>query len=192
MSLEEIRKSIDRDAKAQAGSIGEAGAAEAAAILKAARLSAAEMLKAAKEEANRETERVRKEKISEAQIEIGSLLVGAKESVLDRHIEPLKRSIASQLSGKKLDKVLSGAAKEFAKFSSKSHMVVRTGGKNTSLAKRLGYQTVRGSDGDLSVESRDGSVSIDASPAGLTEMYAPQARTLLAAKLWKVEKKVKG
>jgi vacuolar-type H+-ATPase subunit E/Vma4 len=191
MSLEEIRKSIDSDAKARSGSIRDQGAAEAAAIIKAAKTSASEILKAATEGAAKETERVKKEKISEAQMEANALVVSAKEDVLERHIEPLKRTIASELSGKNLSKVLSGAAKEFARFSSKGEMVVRTGSKNAALVRKLGYKTEHGNDSELSVESKDGSITIDVSPHGLTEVYAPRARTLLAAKLWKEKDRVK-
>jgi V/A-type H+-transporting ATPase subunit E len=187
MSLEEIRKSIDREAKLRADSIREEGEAEAAAILKAARLSAAELLKAAEAGADKEAERIGREQASGAQMEASSMLVAAKEEVLERHMEQLKKGIAAQLSANRLDKVLAGAAKQFARFSPKGEMVVRTGKKNAALVRKLGYDAVAGEEGQLSVESRDGGISIDASPEGLAEMSAPEARTLLAARLWKVK-----
>lgn len=184
MSLEEIKKSIDRDAKAQSASISEAGAAEAASILKEAKASASAILSSAKTEAESEAQRVKRERLSEAQMAVSAMLVEAKEAVLEQHIEPLKRSIASELSGKKLGAVIAGAAREFSKFSPKGTMVVKTGGKNAAVAKKLGYDTVRGADDELTVQSRDGTVSIDASPDGLARMHEAEARRLLAARLW--------
>ncbi len=187
MSLEEIRKSIDKEARGRADSIREEGAAEAAAILKSARASAAELLKAAKTEAGKESERIRSGQVSGAHIEISSMMVAAREAVLERHMDRLKKSISSELSGKKLDKIVAGAAKQFSRFAPKGEMVVRVGKRNAAIVKKLGYATVQGKEDQLSIESRDGSVSIDASPRGLTEMHAAEARSALAARLWKVK-----
>jgi V/A-type H+-transporting ATPase subunit E len=187
MSLDEIRKSIDKDAKVRADSIREEGAAEAAAILKDARAKAAEILKASKIEAQKDAERIKREQISGVQMEISSMFVNAREAVLERHMQSLKKGITAQLTGKNLDKVVGGAARQFTKFASKNEMVVRVGKKNAAIVKRLGYQPVSGKENDLSIESNDGSISIDASPNGLADRHAPEARALLASKLWKVK-----
>lgn len=187
MSLEEIRKSIEKEAKGRADSITGDGASEAAAILKTARDSAAGILKAANAEAQKEAARIRHEQISGANMQANSMLVAAREQVLEQHIDRLKKGIAAQIESKKLDKVIAGAAKQFAKFSAKSDMVVRTGKSDAKLVKKLGYEYVAGREGELSIESRDGSISIDASPKGLANMHAAEARSLLAARLWKVK-----
>lgn len=187
MSLDEIRKSIDAEARKSADSIKKEGEGEADAVLKAARSRAAEILKAAKSDAEREAERIRGEQISGTRMEASSMVVAAKEAVLERHMDQLRKSIALQLAAKRLDRVIAGAAKQFARFSPKGSMVVRTGKAHAALVKKLGYEALQGKEGELSVESRDGSVSIDASPHGLARMHAPEARALLAAKLWKVK-----
>jgi vacuolar-type H+-ATPase subunit E/Vma4 len=187
MSLEEIRKSIEKEAKGRADSINGEGAAEAADILKTARASASDILKAANAEAQKEMARIKHEQTSGAQMQASSMMVAAKEQVLEQHIDRLKKGIAAQIESKKLDKVISAAAKQFAKFSAKSEMVVRAGKSDAKLVKKLGYEYVAGREGQLSIESRDGSISIDASPAGLASMHAAEARALLAAKLWKVK-----
>ena len=187
MSLEEIRKSIDKEATARSGSIEREGAAEAAAILKAARASAAEILRIAKSEAEKEAARVRHEQLSGVQMEVSSLVIAAKEQVLEHHMDGLTRNIATQLGGRSLNKIIAGAAKQFLKFSSNGKMVIRTGKKNSALVKKLGYEPVHGAEGELLVESRDGTISIDASPSGLAKMHSAEARALLAARLWKVK-----
>lgn len=187
MSLEEIRKSIEREAKGRADSIHEEGASEAAAILKEAKASAADILKAAKAEAEKETERIKMERTSGAQMEANSMLVAAKEEVLERHVHSITKRVAAELSGKRLDRVVSGAARQFTRFGSKADMVVRTGKRSAAVVKKLGYQMVSGSEGELSVESKDGTISIDASPSALAERRAPEARALLASRLWKVK-----
>ncbi|MDE1865910.1 MAG: hypothetical protein KGH94_04720 [Candidatus Micrarchaeota archaeon] len=187
MSLEEIRKSIDKDARTRSESIREEGASEASAIIKEAKERASEVIKTAKAEAEKEAERIRREQVSGTQIEVNSMLVNARESVLERHMPSLKKGVASRLSGKNLDKILAGAAKQFSRFSAKEHMVVRTGKSNAAAARKLGYPVVSGREGELTLEAKDGSVSVDASPSGLAERHAADARGLLAAKLWKVK-----
>lgn len=187
MSLEEIRRSIDKDAKARADSVEEEGAAEASAILKEAKARAGEILKAAKAEAEKEAERIKREQVSGVQIEIGTMLVNARESVLERHMPSVKKNVAARLGGKNMNKIIEGAAKQFSRFAPKDQMVVRAGKGNAAIAKKLGYQTLAGKESELVIESKDGSLSIDASPQGLAERHGAEARGLLAAKLWKVK-----
>jgi V/A-type H+/Na+-transporting ATPase subunit E len=187
MSLEEIRKSIDKDAESRADSIREEGASAAAAMIKEARARAAVILKAAKEDAEKEAERIKRERLSGVQMEISSMIFSAKESVLEKQMDGVKRRVASQLAGKRLEKVIAEAAKQFSKFAPEHQMVVRTGKKNAALVKKLGYSVVLGAGDDLRLESKDGSVSIDASPNGLAERHGAEAKGLLAARLWKVK-----
>jgi vacuolar-type H+-ATPase subunit E/Vma4 len=187
MSLEEIRKSIDKEAKRRADSIKDEGAAEAAAIIKAAKASAAELVKSAHMEAEKEAARVKNEQISGAQMEISTMLVNARESVIERHTEQLKKTVAMQFSGKMMEKLINAAVKQFGRFAAKDDMVIRAGKHDIELVKRLGYGYVAGADDQLLVESKDGSISIDASPCGMAERHLAEARALLASRLWKVK-----
>ena len=82
---------------------------------------------------------------------------------------------------------MSGAARQFSRFSEKDDMVVSDREEEPALIKRLGYEAKPGREGVLSVETRDGSMSIDASPESLAERHAAEAKALLAARLWKVK-----
>jgi vacuolar-type H+-ATPase subunit E/Vma4 len=189
MSLEEIKKRIDSEARADAERIKDEGKAEAEAIMSTSRNQASDILEAAKEQAEHESSRMRKELLSGAEIEASTMLIAARESVIEGHIGAVKSRVARMLSdSKQCGKLIEGAAQEFEKLAARKDMVVRVDRKWLAQVRRLGYVAEAGSDGELTMATRDGSVTLDASPMALAEKYEREARSSLSSRLFGSDK----
>lgn len=185
MSLEEIRKRIDSEAKSEAERVSEKGRAEADAILAKAREEAEVILKTAKSEAEREASRIKREMVSAAEIEASALLLGAREYVVDGCIVQVKKQVEERLSDTKaLGKLIGGAAAEFEALVARKDMVVKAGGPALKDVRKMGFVAKEGEEGELSITSRDGSMALDVSPHSLADKYEPEGRNLLAQKIF--------
>ncbi len=186
MPLEEIRKSIDKDASAQAAKIRAEGDREAEAIINAAEARADEILKAARIEAEKEAGRIKAEQVSGAEIEANSMLLVAMGSVVDREVGRVIREAQKQLgSGSLAEKLLSSALREFSKHASKKDIIVKASKRNARLAKDLGYDAVASdAEEEILISARDGSMSLDASPRTLAAGHDALARRMLHEKLF--------
>ncbi len=184
MSLEEIKKSIDKEAKSESAKIISAADTESERILKEAGERALEITGHAKGEAKKEAERVSKERISGAEIEANSVLVAAKESVISKGAVAVKRDVASKISKKLIEKSVSAAIKELSKVANKNDIIIKCGKKNEAALKKLGFEVVRSADDVLLVSTRDGTISIDASAESLAAKMDGDIRSLLNEKLF--------
>ena len=191
MSLDHIRKSIDKDARDQAARIRADGVTEAEAIINAAEAKAADMLKVARAEAEKEAERIRAEQVSGTEIETNSMLLVAMESAVDREIGRVTREARKQLcAGRIIEKILSNAMREFSKTAPKKDIIAKVAKRNVKLAKGLGCDVAASnSEGEITLSTKDGSVSLDASPITLVAGHDALARRILHAKLFGKERK---
>lgn len=189
MSLEEIRKTIEKEARAEADRVTEEGDREADSAVAEAKQKALEILKAAKAEAQKEADRIKREMLSGAEMEANGIILAAKESVLEHGVGPVMRASVRELSGKKSDKLIESAVKSFGKLAPKGEIVVKTGKKNIQAVRNLGFLAVEGSRDELTLSTKDGRISLDASAKSIVEQHEKEARSILAARLFGKEGK---
>ncbi|MHB1830151.1 MAG: V-type ATP synthase subunit E family protein [Candidatus Micrarchaeaceae archaeon] len=191
MPLEDIRKSIDKDARDQAAKVRADGVSEAEAITSAAEARAAEILKAARAEAAKEADRIKTEQVSGTEIEMNSMLLVAMESVVDKEAVRVMKEVQKRLgSGKLAEKSLASALREFSKSAPKKDIIVKVAKRNAKLAKSLGYDAVpSNAEGEILLSTMDGSMSLDASPSTLVAAHDALARRMLHEKLFGKERK---
>ncbi len=185
MSLEEIRKRIDSEAKAEAVKVKDEGSSEADSILVEARAQADSILKAARVQGAREADRIKKEVLSGAQIEANAMLLGARESVIDSCMDKVKQQVESKLSDKKmLGRLMDSASAEFETIAARRDMVVRAERSRIADVRKMGFVVQEGAEGELSISSRDGSMAIDISPHSLAEKYEADGRSMLLRRIF--------
>ena len=168
MSLNELRNEIEKEAKGSVSSIRKEGSDEEKRILKEADEKAKEILKEAELEAEAIRERIRKEGDANIEMERRSILLRAREEVLEKEISKIRERIESEAK-KNYEKILDDAIKRFSQIVQKKEMVVYTGKENMKILKEHGiggeYEDIDG----FVLSSKDNSVSLDATIQHMVE-----------------------
>ncbi len=161
MSLNELRNEIEKEAKSSVSRIRKEGSDEEKRILKEAEEKAKEILKEAELEAEAIRERIRKEGDANIEMERKSILLQAREEVLEKEISKIREKIKSEAK-KNYEKIFDGAIKKFSQIVQKKDIVVCTGKENMRILKEHGiggeYEDIDG----FILSSKDNSISLDA------------------------------
>lgn len=159
MGLENVLKDILEQARAEVAAINEAAAGEAESTIRAAQVQADEIVKTRKAETENQKERMHRQEMSSAHLELKRTILNAKKEVLDRVYEAGRDSISSmpaQENAELLKVILD-------KYSG-SGTRVYSSGKDAKLVREMTELTFMGEIdclGGLIIENDDGSIRLD-------------------------------
>ena len=178
MALEELRRNIEHEAKAAASRLDRESEHECNAILEKAKSLASDAKKKAKEDATAEVERKKRDLLMELDMEAGSILSGAREDNIDRHLSQFNSTIERKLYVKEAE-IIREALKRFSSLMPLEQAIVKIDRKNVKLVKAYGKleeAKIRG----VLLSSFDHRVAADATIEGLMHSNAGIIRRVLS------------
>ena len=184
MPLQQIREQILKEAEEKAKAIEESGRRESEKIVRDANEQAKGIREKAAAAARQWAEVFIVEHEAEFKIDRHNALLGAQEEAIEANIGPVIRAITFELS-KNVGKVADGAADalEKATLLDRKDFVIRCEEKHMRLMKGVGIKTEPSKRG-IRLETGDGSVSIDISPAAIVRRNTDSIRMALVKELF--------
>ncbi len=177
MTLDKIRGSIIKDAEKKAAEIESEASENAKKMTEEARKEAAAMEKKADEEAKVEMNRVEMEKKSDLDNMTTALMNAAEAGAVSSAMEKVMPKLSRMLSEQNLDKMLKSAIKEMEKTTDEIIVTVN----KKAAASLKGYE-VKHMDGEgFVIESKDGRIRLDATPAKIVEENSDLIRAEISA-----------
>ena len=177
MTLEKIRGSIIKDAEKKAAEMESEASENAKRIIDEAKKEAADIARKANEEATAETKRVEMEKRSDLDNMTTALMNSAEAEAVSDAMEKIMPKLSKELSNQNLDRMLKSAIKEMEKTT--NDIVVTINKKAATSLK--GYE-VKHMDGEgFIIESKDGRIRLDATPAKIVEENSDLIRAEISA-----------
>ena len=177
MTLDKIRSSIIKDAEKRAAEIESEASENAKKIIEDAKKEASAIEKKAEEEAKAEMKRVEMEKRSDLDNMTTALMNAAEAEAVSNAMEKVMPRLSKMLSDQNLDKMLKSAIKEMEKTTDEIIVTVN----KKAAASLKGYE-VRHMDGEgFVIESKDGRIRLDATPAKIVEENSDLIRAEISA-----------
>ncbi len=183
MALDELRRNIERDARAEASRIERDSDSSTKKTIGEAERAAGEIKKKAEENALAEVELKRKDMLIELEMEASSIIDAAKEENVERQLKVFLAMIRKRLYLKEQE-IIKSAIRNFSNVVALEHSRIRISRKNAGLVKVQGAkiepEEIRG----VFLVSADGKVAADATIDGLVEANAEAIRGVLAGGLF--------
>lgn len=183
MALDELRKNIERDARAEAARIDKEGESESQRIIAEATRKAEGIKKKAQEGALADVELRKRDTLIELEMEAGNMLAAAKEDNIERQqrqfVEVVKRRLY-----KREPEIIKSAVKNFSSVVPLESATIRIDKKNASLVKAPGAKVEHDNIHGVVLVSLDGKVTADATVEGLIESNAETIRGILTGGLF--------
>ncbi|MCL5786665.1 MAG: V-type ATP synthase subunit E [Candidatus Marsarchaeota archaeon] len=177
MTLDKIRSSIIKDAEKRAAEIESEASENAKKIIEDAKKEASAIEKKAEEEAKAEMKRVEMEKKSDLDNATTALMNAAEAEAVSNAMEKVMPKLSRMLSDQNLDRMLKSAIKEMEKTTDEIIVTV-----NKRAAASLKGYAVKHMDGEgFIIESKDGRIRLDATPAKIVEENSELIRAEISA-----------
>ncbi len=183
MALDELRRRIEHDAKAEASRIDGETEAAAERIVEGARRESAEIKARVRESAEKEAELKRKDAKASLEDEVETMLSSARVEAIESQLAEFSESVKDRLSLRERE-IIKSAIAEFSKVARPEHSVVRISKKHADLVGKstgkIEHDDIRGA----VISSIDGKVTADATIDGLAETNSDAIRMSLARGLF--------
>ncbi len=192
MSLEELRKSLVQEAKAEAKRITSAAEKDAWQKLAEARAEAARIVSQAREKAGREAAAEKNERASAAQLRARKTLSEAQNRVLGQGLQKIWKEFSALPERKAeyeklLKRLISHAEREIGKGA-----VVAVNARDQGLARKFSKNTSKQAaqiSGGAVVSSADGTISVDSSLESVFGQNEDELRKLVYTEIFGGKKK---
>ena len=179
MALDELRKSIEREAREQASKIQKETDAEVERILREARDKASAIRKHAKETSLSEAEQRRRDEKTSLELQANTIIYEAMESVIEREMPEFVRFTVRALEETERD-VIRFALKMFSAVAPLKGATVRINRKHAELADNSGANVVPADMHGVVVSSADGKIRADATPDSIIASNMDVMRRILS------------
>jgi len=183
MSLEEIKEQIVKDARKRASVIDEEAKTESYRITADAKARAKAMLEISRQEIAKRAEAMRMEHNAGVEIERNNLVL-AKGSVVDSSSGAVKKGIVSIVMQKHYDKIVKKAITTAKDLTSGAELVIKADKESQKILAKLGYKSVPSSDKGVTIQTKDGSIKIDASVESMLSNKEEMIRSKIAEALF--------
>ncbi|HVA83203.1 MAG TPA: V-type ATP synthase subunit E [Candidatus Aquilonibacter sp.] len=184
MSLEEIKEQIVKDARKRASVIDEEAKTESYRITADAKARAKAMLEISRQEIAKRAEAMRMEHNAGVEIERNNLVLLAKGSVVDSSSGAVKKGIVSIVMQKHYDKIVKKAITTAKDLTSGAELVIKADKESQKILAKLGYKSVPSSDKGVTIQTKDGSIKIDASVESMLSNKEEMIRSKIAEALF--------
>ena len=179
MTLEELRKDIEKDSRADASKIEKNTEKEVEAVLKDAREKAEHIAGSAKADIEAQEEREKKELEADLDIEGSAMLLSAREEVIEKGMKDVRKAIATELKGSHMKEMLKSAVELFARAVPKEEITVVVAKGEGEMAKGLGLKVQHADVDGFELYSEDRSVMLDGSIGRLLDSYEDTIKSAL-------------
>ncbi|MDE1869413.1 MAG: V-type ATP synthase subunit E [Candidatus Micrarchaeota archaeon] len=188
MSLQEIKEQIVKDARKRAGAIDEEAKTESYRITAEAKAKAKTILEMSRQEIAKRAEAMRMEHNAGVEIERNNLVLLAKGGVVDSSSGAVRKGIVSIVMQKHYDKIVKKAISSAKDLTSGAELVIKADRESQKILSKLGYKSVPSSDKGVIIQTKDGSIKIDASVESMLSNKDEMIRSMIAEALF-TEKK---
>lgn len=180
MSLQEIREQILKDAQKRANAINQEAETEVYRITSDAKAKSKMILDASKKEIAHKSEAMKKEHMAGVEIERNNLVLLAKGSLVDANSSAIKRGIVSIVMDKHYDKIVKNAIASAKDLTNGAELVIKADKESQKILVRLGYKSVLSPDKGVIIQTKDGSIKIDASVESMLSNKDEMIRSKIA------------
>ena len=184
MSLQEIKEQIVKDARKRAGAIDEEAKTEAYRITAEAKAKAKTILEMSRQEIAKRAEAMKMEHNAGVEIERNNLVLLAKGGVVDASSGAVKKGIVSIVMQRHYDKIVKKAISSAKDLTSGAELVIKADRESQKILSKLGYKSVPSSDKGVIIQTKDGSIRIDASVESMLSNKDEMIRSKIAEALF--------
>ncbi|MDE1825252.1 MAG: hypothetical protein KGH77_03250 [Candidatus Micrarchaeota archaeon] len=163
MSLHEIKERILKEAQLSADSTSEEGKNESSRILSEARERSKRIRDEAAKELALKIELMRREHGAGVEIERNNAMLLAREQVIDANLGSVRRAISTSIIRKGYDKVLRKALAAAKEISNGNDLFIVANKSLKPALEKMGYSVQLSSIEGVVIQSRNGSIKMDAS-----------------------------
>lgn len=180
MSLQEIREQILKEANKKAAAINQEGETESYRVLAEAKSKVKTIQDASKKEIAGRIEAMKREHMAGVEIERNNLMLLAKGNLVDANSSAIKRGIISIVMNKHYEKIVKKALSSAKELTFGAELIVKADKESQRLLTRMGYKSVLSSDKGVVIQTKDGSIKIDASVESMLSNKDEMIRSKIA------------
>ncbi|MDE1845917.1 MAG: V-type ATP synthase subunit E [Candidatus Micrarchaeota archaeon] len=184
MSLQEIKEQIVKEAHKKAGAIDEEAKSESYRITAEAKARAKTILDMARLEIAKRSHAMRMEHDAGVEIERNNLVLLAKGGVVDSSSSAVKKGIVSIVMQKHYDKIVKKALSSAKELTDNAELVIKADKESGKILAKLGYKSVPASEKGVIIQTKDGSIKIDASVHSMLSNKEELIRSKIAEALF--------
>ncbi|MDE1871154.1 MAG: hypothetical protein KGI06_02850 [Candidatus Micrarchaeota archaeon] len=179
MALDKLQKEIEEQAKSEAGRIADEGDAECAHIIEKAESDAKSLSDGIMDNARGESEQRRKDTSISLDIEIGSILTGAREERISRELKRFLPVLEARMR-KSEGNLIKSALKRFSDVVPPELCTAKVDRRNEEIVKPYGMDVDHESIDGIIIESKDKRIRVDATISGTIGSNAETIRRVLS------------
>lgn len=190
MALREIKEQILKEAEQKASAVEAEGKAQASSILSEAKENAKRIAEQSKKGISAKVELMKREHKAGIEIERHNALLIAKEGVVDSYVGRISRETSSRLMHEHYDKIVKNALNAARDLIGNVGIVIRADKESQKMLKKLGQVSELSSEKGVVIQTRNGSVKIDASIESAMHSNMELIRSRIADELFAEHKSV--
>ncbi len=179
MTLEAIRKSLEKEAGSKASDMEKEASAEAERIISDAKQRAKQVANEIEARAANEMEKMQMESRASADIEAGAMLLEAQGEAVERSLRNVMSALSKEIGKTDMKKLLEKGLKEFEKSYGSRGLIISVSKKNAAIAKGLGAKVEYMDDNGFVITTEDGKIALNASAESLLASEKGSARSLV-------------